>query len=384
MKISRMNIDFGNSMYMNLMDGYFFELPTNVVEVSKETAEGKFTTSIEEPEELKGRLLISTTIDGEERFFLVGAIAENEVLGNKHIKRIHNKVTSNIPYITFLAAVAYYHGIKKAETDSVDINYLSTMLPIWLLKQTTKFSDMQQTFANRFKGKHEVTILTPGMEKTLAINVVEAVCRIESEVARWSIKKNFDLEDNELADLFKDNDTILCDLGGGTDDFALLPAGLKAPVNRDSFDYNADMPFLDFLEKFRKEKLAEQFRNVRDLEQFIYKNIDKSKMERKDGNTGKKTDLTDLIKKALKEYAEIKITQIEDTFPAPKDKVYKYFYFGGVATVLREAIMVVTEEKYGQEISESNHIVADDARMLNLYGLEVLSRAEEAKKQSEV
>lgn len=384
MEISRMNVDFGNSMYMNMIDGYFFELPTNVVEISRESAEGKFASSIEEPEELKGRLLISTIIDDEEKFFLVGEIAENEVLGNNHIRKLHNKATSHITYIMFLAATSYYHALKKDESSEVVIDYFSTMLPIWLLKQTSKFSEMQSAFANRFKGHHEVKILTPGMEKTLNINVQEAVCRIESEVARWSIKKNFDLEDNAQADLFKGNDTVLCDLGGGTDDFVLLPAGLKSPISRDSFDYNADKPFLEFLEQFRKEKLVEHFKTVRDLETFIFTNIDKSKMERKDGNTGQKFDLTATIKKALKEYAQIKITQVENTFPAPKDKVYKYFYFGGVATVLKESIMVVTEEKYGQEISEANHIIADDARMLNLFGLEVLSRAEEAKRLSEV
>jgi plasmid segregation protein ParM len=384
MEISRMNVDFGNSMYMNMIDGYFFELPTNVVEISRETAEGKFTTSVEEPEELKARIMISAIIDDEEKFFLVGEIAENEVLGNNHIRNLHNKATSHISYTMFLAATAYYHALKQDDSNDVVIKYFSTMLPIWLLKQTSKFSEMQNTFASRFKGHHEVKVLTPGMEKTLNINIEDAVCRVESEVARWNIKKNFDLEDNSLAELFKDNDTILCDLGGGTDDFVLLPAGLKSPISRDSFDYNADKPFLDFLEKFRKEKLVEHFRTVRDLETFIYTNIDKSKMERKDGNTGQKFDLTDIIKKALKEYAEIKITQVENIFPAPKDKVYKYLYFGGVATVLRESIMVVTEEKYGQEISESNHIIADDARMLNLFGLEVLSRAEEAKRFSEV
>ncbi len=105
-------------------------------------------------------------------------------------------------------------------------------------------------------------------------------------------------------------------------------------------------------------------------------------MERKDGNTGQKYDLTDIIRKSLKEYTEIKIAQIENTFPAPKDKVYKYLYFGGVGEVLSESIRLVTEEKYGREISESNHIVAEDARMLNLYGLEVLSRAEKVKTKS--
>lgn len=78
MNISRMNVDFGNSMYMNLIDGYFFELPTNVVEISKEAAEGKFTSIVEDPADLKDRLLVSTVIDETERYFLVGELAEPE------------------------------------------------------------------------------------------------------------------------------------------------------------------------------------------------------------------------------------------------------------------------------------------------------------------
>ncbi|MFT3657216.1 hypothetical protein DALLNEIH_03672 [Bacillus sp. B01(2024)] len=382
MNISCMNVDFGNSMFMTLIDGYKFELPTNVVEISKGEADGKFTSIVEDPADLKERLLVSTTIDDTERFFLVGEFAESEVLGNQHIKKLHNKVESHIPYVTFLSAVAYYQAIKGERDDNdVVIDYFQTMLPIWLLKKLDKFSDTQKKMAAKFMGTHHVKVLTLGLEKDLTITVNDAACRIESEVARWAIKKNFDLEDKSEADEFKNNDVVFCDLGGGTDDLVLLPAGLKPPKSRDSFESNTEAPFLAHLEKLRKEKLLEHFSNVRDLEKFIYTNITKTKMERKDGNTGEKYDLTDIIKKSLKEYTEIKIAQIENTFPAPKDKVYKYLYFGGVGEVLSESIRLVTEEKYGREISESNHIVAEDARMLNLYGLEVLSRAEKVKRQ---
>jgi plasmid segregation protein ParM len=381
MNISRFNVDFGNSMYMNLIDGYFFELPTNVVELKQEVAEGKFTSSIDDPADLKDRLLVSTEIDGKERFFLVGEIAEKEVLGNNHIKRLHNKVESHIPYVMFLAATAYYQALNgEREDNHVEIDYFQTMLPIWLLKRLNKFSEMQERMASRFIGTHQIKVLTLGMEKELQITIKEAACRIESEVSRWAIKKDFELNDNDVAEQFKNYDVVACDLGGGTDDLVLLPAGLKAPKSRESFVSNTEAPFLVHLENLRKDKLLEHFDSVRELEKFIYSNIQKSKMERKDGNTGLKFDLTEIIQKSLKEYAEIKIAQIENAFTPPKDKTYKYLYFGGVAEVLEDSIRIVTEEKYGRDISESNHIVADNARLLNLYGLEVLSRAEQAKR----
>ena len=381
MNISRFNVDFGNSMYMNLIDGYYFEIPTNVVELSEEKAAGYFTSNIDDPEELLERLLISTKIEGEERFFLVGEIAENEVLGNNHIKKLHNKVESHIPLVTFLAATAYYQAIKGDKNDNeVTIEYFQTMLPIWLLKKLNKFSEMQENMATRFAGEHQVKILTFGMEKEIKIEVKASKCRVESEVARWAIKKNFDLEDNKEAEQFKNYDVVLVDLGGGTDDLVLLPAGLKAPKNRDSFDYYTNVPFLSHLEDLRKSKLIEHFEEVRALEKFIYTNINKSKLERRDGNTGKTYDLTDTIKKSLKEYATIKITQSESAFPAPKDSVYKYVYIGGVAPVIEEAIQEVAEERYGREIAETNHIVHPEARKVNLFGLEILSRAEEAKR----
>ena len=368
-------------MYMNLIDGYFFELPTNVVELKQEVAEGKFTSSIDDPADLKDRLLVSTEIDGKERFFLVGEIAEKEVLGNNHIKRLHNKVESHIPYVMFLAATAYYQALNgEREDNHVEIEYFQTMLPIWLLKRLNKFSEMQEKMASRFIGTHQIKVLTLGMEKELQITVKEAACRIESEVSRWAIKKDFELNDNDMAEQFKNYDVVACDLGGGTDDLVLLPAGLKAPKSRESFVSNTEAPFLVHLENLRKDKLLEHFDSVRELEKFIYSNIQKSKMERRDGNTGLKFDLTAIIQKSLKEYAEIKIAQIENAFTPPKDKIYKYLYFGGVAEVLEDSIRIVTEEKYGRDISESNHIVADNARLLNLYGLEVLSRAEQAKR----
>ncbi|MBH0167252.1 ParM/StbA family protein [Fictibacillus sp. 7GRE50] len=378
MNVKRMNTDFGNSINMNLIDGYYFELPTNVVELSKEKAEGYFVTSIDSPQELLKNLLVSCTIDNEERYFLVGEVAEDQILGNNHIRKLHNKAESHIPYVLFLASNAYYYTIKneKEEDNKIEIDYFSTMLPIWLLFKLNKFSEMQQKMAQRFLGTHSVKIHTPGFEKEISIEVNESKCRTESEVARWAIKKTFELEDNSDAEQFKNHDVVMVDLGGGSGDLCLLPAGLNAPRSRESMAFIADIPFLGHIEKLRTEKLIEHFDDVRELENFIVKNIGKSKMERRDGNSGKSVDLAAPIKAALKEWTSIVLSKIEDAFPSPKDKTYKYCYFGGVAPVVQEAIEEIIKEKYGSDILESNHIFLPEARKLNLYGLEILSRAD--------
>ncbi len=378
MEIKRQNVDFGNSFFQTLVDGYYFEIPTNVVEITKDKAEGHFPSSIQEPHLLLQSLLISTTIDGVEKYYLVGDAAEKHVLGNIHINKLHDKTESEIPYVMFLASVAYYNVLKgKGKEDNrVNVNYFSTMLPIWLLKKTNKFSEMQNKMANRFQGDHKVTILTPGLERVVTIHVETSKCRIESEVARWAIKKDFDLQDREEANSFKNFETLIVDLGGGTVDLALLQTGLQAPKSRDSFNCFPDISYLKHIEKLRSEKLLEHFDDVRSLEEFIINNIEKPKMEQKDGNSGKKVDLTEQIHESLREYTQILITKIENTFPSPKDKVYKYVYIGGIALILQQFIQDWIDKMYGEEIRKENHIFLPDTRKLNIYGLEVLSRHE--------
>lgn len=385
MKISMMNKDSGNSLDMNLIDGFYVEIPTNVVEISKNEADSHFVAAIGNPKDLDSRLLISTTIPGEEkeRYFLVGEEAAKHALANNHVNKLHDKITSHIPYVMFLAAVAYYHAInEERETDdnTIEIEYFQTMLPIWLLKRTAKFSEAQTAMSERFTGEHIVSIHTPGLERTLNIDVKKASCRIEGEIARLGIKKNFELEDREEAKQFDNNDTVLVDIGGGTIDLVLSPAGLKAPKNRDSMQSIDKLAYLSHIEKLRKEKFIEFFDDLRSFEIFIVQNYQKPKMELVDGNSGKRTDLTDKIKSSLKEFANILILKIQDVMPAPADKVYKYIYFGGVAPILEDSIREVIEEMYGAEIAQANHIFLPDSRKLNLYGLEVKSRGEMLQK----
>lgn len=380
-----MNKDSGNSLDMNLIDGYYIEIPTNVVEISKEETESHFVATINNPKDLLSRLLISTTIPGEdrERYFLVGDEAAKHALANNHVNKLHDKITSHIPYVMFLSAVSFYHAINEQRTsddDTVEIEYFQTMLPIWLLKRTAKFSEAQNAMAERFSGEHQVMIHTPGMERTLKINVENAACRIEGEIARLGIKKNFELEDREEARQFDNNDTVLVDIGGGTIDLVLSPAGLKSPKNRDSMQPIDKLAYLSHIEKLRKEKFLEYFSDLRSFETFIVNNFQKPKMELVDGNTGKRVDLTEKIQSSLKEFANFLILKIQDAMPAPADKVYKYIYFGGVAPILETSIHEVIEEMYGAEIAQANHIFLPDSRKLNLYGLEVKSRGEMLQK----
>lgn len=385
MKITMMNKDAGNSLDMNLIDGFYIETPTNVVEISKDEADSHFVATITNPKELLSRLLISTTIPEEdtERFFLVGDEASKHALANNHVNKLHDKTTSPIPYIMFLSAIAFYHAInetRESDENTIEIEYFQTMLPIWLLKRTAKFSEAQHAMAARFTGEHEVTIHTPGMEKTLKIIVEKAICRIEGEIARLAIKKNFELEDREEARQFDDNDTVLVDIGGGTIDLVLSPAGLKSPKNRDSMQPIDKLSYLSHIEKLRKEKFLEKFSDLRSFETFIVNNYQKPKMELVDGNTGQRIDLTEKIQSSLKEFARFLILKIQDVIPAPSDKVYKYVYFGGVAPILKTNIHEVIEEMYGAEIAQANHIFLPDSRKLNLYGLEIKSRGEMLQK----
>ncbi|MDF9513029.1 hypothetical protein COJ60_26215 [Bacillus cereus] len=386
MKITIMNKDSGNSLDMNLIDGFYIEIPTNVVEISKDEADSHFVATITNPKELLSRLLISTTMPGEdtERFFLVGDEAAKHALANNHVNKLHDKITSPIPYVMFLSAVSFYHAINEqheSDDNIIEIEYFQTMLPIWLLKRTAKFSEAQNAMAERFAREHEVTIHTPGMEKTLKITVGKATCRIEGEIARLAIKKDFELEDREEARQFDNNDTVLVDIGGGTIDLVLSPAGLKPPKNRDSMQPIDKLSYLSHIEKLRKEKFLEKFSDLRSFETFIVNNFQKPKMELVDGNTGQRVDLTEKIRSSLKEFAKFIILKIQDVMPAPADKVYKYIYFGGVAPILESSIHEVIEEMYGAEIAQANHIFLPDSRKLNLYGLEVKSRGEILQKK---
>ncbi|MGG0888974.1 hypothetical protein [Cytobacillus horneckiae] len=398
MKIERFNSDFGNSTNNFLVDSYYFEIPTCVVEISKEKAESHFTNTVDEVQDLLDRLLISTTIDDVERYFLVGKLAEDNPYSNSHVGKMHDKINSVIPLAVFLAGVAYYHKIKNDDGENVaeiEIDNMKMMLPIWLLKKEDKFSIGQTKMSNRFLGEHTVRLMTSGMETELTVKVKNSKCYIESEVARWALKYKMinDKEKNATAiqkrvesRKFDDNETVLVDVGGGSTDAVLLTKGLNTPVSKDSFQVIQITPFLGRLEKLLKEKLIEYFTDLRSLEKFIVANYKNQKFILRNQNTGDKYDLTEPIVDMLKEYAELLVYKVMEPFNNNSKGVLKFIYFGGEAPILSPYIKESVKKLTNEEIMENNHhflgeLLEDDkseifkpaARTINLASLEILS-----------
>ncbi|AQY42416.1 hypothetical protein B4918_31200 (plasmid) [Bacillus thuringiensis] len=404
MNISRFNADFGNSNNNFMVNGYYFEMPTNVAPISKQKAETYFVDSISEPKDLLKKMLISTTIDGEEQYFLVGEVAVPKTLSNVHVKRMHDKIKSPIPYVSFLSAVAYYHALKgEKDSNEIEIDYMSMMLPIWLVKRELKFSVAQNKMSDRFLKEHIVTVHTPGMERTLKINVKQAKCRIESEIARHSIKyrmvkkddnaKAISIEKRKSAAQFENSKVVLIDIGGGSTDAVCLGVGLTTPTSRDSFKVIDINPYLGYIEEFRAEKLLEEFRSLRSFENFIVKNYSKQTYKLKNENTGIEIDLTDKVTEMLSEYAGLLVPQVLNEFiPASSDEVLKFVYFGGEAPILEPYIKENLLKHMNEEAANNNHFFLDDiiedkdnevfaptARTINLNALELRS-IDETKK----
>lgn len=403
MNIGRFNADFGNSTSNFLSDSYYFEIPTCVVEITKEQAEGLFPNVIEDTADLLDRLLISTSVSSEERFFMVGKLAEASPFANSHVGKMHDKISSNIPYATFLAAMVYMYKINSISVDSdeIEVENMKMMLPVWLLKKEDKFSIAQNKMINRFIGKHTVKLLTAGMETELTIHVKNAKCYIESEVGRWALKYKVvnDKENNTTiidkrteARKFDANETVLVDIGGGSTDAALLAKGLNTPVSKDSFQVVKIEPFLGRLEKLLREKLLEHFSDLRSLEQFIVDNYATQQYILKNYNTGEKYNLTEPIVQMLQDYANVLVYKVMELFEGNAKGALKFVYFGGEAPILEPYIKECVKRNTNEDIMENNHYFLSDlleetidevfrptARTINLAALEILSLSEKTK-----
>ncbi|MGM9926630.1 MAG: hypothetical protein ACI35P_01655 [Bacillus sp. (in: firmicutes)] len=398
MQIGRLNADFGNSAGNFLVDGYYFEMPTNVVPIEKGKAEGHFISDVTEAADLLDRLLISTKLDGEEeeRYFMVGRLAEGEAMANVHVNEMHDKISSHVPYAMFLAAVAYNYCVKSPERkdqDEIEIERMKMMLPIWLLTREEKFAVATKKMAARFEGEHTVKLLTKGMETELKISVKNSECRIEGEVSRWSLRYKMVNKDNVTqivprpeAGIFNDFRAVLVDIGGGSTDAVLLAKGLQAPVSKDSFQVISISPFLGALDKLRKDKLLEYFKDLRTLEQFVVANHKTQKYVYRNPNNGARADLTEQITSMLREYAGELVYKVINTFARQTDDVLKFVYFGGEAPILEPYIKERVADLTTEEIANQNHLFLHEflemdenqvfppvSRTINLASLELLS-----------
>ncbi|PEW28198.1 ParM/StbA family protein [Bacillus thuringiensis] len=372
MKIGRKVADFGNSFNNFMVDGYYIELATNVVKISKKKAEDLLVDRISRPEDLLDRLLISTEIEGEESYYLVGKLAEDNQLANSHVNKMHDKINSPIPYISFLGAIAYYHALNADKDDNeVEIENMNMMLPIWLLKREEKFSIAHKKMEQRFIGEHKVKVLTPGMERDLTITVTTAKCRNESEVARHSLKYKMVLKDKNSnvisiekryeSEKFDDYEVVLTDIGGGSTDAVQLGKSLTTPKHRDSFQVIDIEPFLGYLERFRKEKLIQYFKDLRTLEKFIVNNYKNQEYVLSNENTGEEYDFTSEIVGALQEYATILVAKVLDVFiPSSTNTVLKFIYIGGEAPVLEPYIRLALLDHMSETAAKNNHFFLND------------------------
>ncbi|MBX9158424.1 Alp7A family actin-like protein [Bacillus cereus group sp. MYBK15-3] len=402
MKINRMNGDFGNSTGNFLLNGYYFEIPTNVVEIEKEEAEGYFISDVNDAADLLERLLVCTDIDGEERYFMVGKLAEGSEYSNQHVGEMHDKITTPVPYAMFLAAVAYNYRVKAEEpkdVDTVEIDKMKMMLPIWLLTRETKFSIALEKMAARFSGEHKVKLITKGMETELTIVVNKSDCRIEGEVARLALKYKMVNDDEGKTSIvprpeaanFKDYETVLVDIGGGSTDAVLLAKNLAAPISRDSYQVISVKPFLGELDKLRNDKLMGYFGDLRTLERFVVDNHTKQKYVLENPNTGARVDLTEQITSMLRNYAKILVRRVLNTFAKMASTTLKFVYFGGEAPILEVYIKEALEAETSAEIAAKNHyflrdllVIGDNevftpvSRTINIAALELLSATEKA------
>lgn len=400
MIIKRFNADFGNSTQNLMIDGYYFEIPTNVAILSKEEAEAYFVGSIEDPSQLLDRMMISTEWEGEVKYFLVGKEAENSNNREHHHERMHDKINSEIPYVGFLAAVAYYYTMHRngQQSSEVTIEKMNMMLPIWLLTKEEKFSIAQRKMENRFIGEHTFSIITPGVQREIKVTVQNAKCRIESEVSRFVLKYRIIRTENgskiELrkeAIRFNKRNVVLVDIGGGSTDAVGLGEGLTNPKNRDSFKVIDIKPFLGYLEDFRKKKLIGIIDNLRILERLIIDGYEKGKYKFVNKNTGFETDITGIVEEALNEYAKFLVKEVTRSFSS-EDTVYIFIYIGGEAPILQPYIKHHLAKNISTKLVETNHLFLDDIidpvgdeefvptpRTTNIAALEIISLDEMVK-----
>ncbi|MGQ7188681.1 Alp7A family actin-like protein, partial [Escherichia sp. HC-CC] len=57
-------------------------------------------------------------------------------------------------------------------------------------------------------------------------------------------------------------EVVLTDIGGGSTDAVRLGKGLTTPKHRDSFQVIDIEPFLGYIDRFRKEKVLQYFKDL--------------------------------------------------------------------------------------------------------------------------
>jgi plasmid segregation protein ParM len=198
--------------------------------------------------------------------------------------------------------------------------------------------------------------------------------------------KTISIEKRKEVNKFSENEIVLVDLGGGTNDTVKLGKGLTPPQSRESFKVMDVQPYLGRLDTLRKEKLLEYFTDLKALEKFIILNYPKHKYILDDENTGENFDFTEPITEMLSEYSDVIISQLLTSFKPEGNEVLKFIYFGGEAPILEKFLKESLLKHMTEKALQNNHyfisdIIEDDpkeifkptSRTINLTALEILS-----------
>lgn len=377
-KVKRLVVDLGNSRLFAMFDGdqNIIEIPTAVLELDESRAKGYFTDKIP-PSQLKNSLMLKY----KGQYLLIGEAAQNEFGSDNHIGngRLHEKSESELVMQMFLAAIAIYDAETTDggnEDTKIEIDYFSTMLPVWELVEGDSFGAKTKKMANRFLNDFSFEVITNGCEKTIDVSVKESKCYEEGRVAKFALKYNFDLTEKDSSSKFDQHITINNDIGGGTIDQVRLWKRLANPKNRDDFNYIVDVSYLNAIKQLYQQKLIKYFSSLRDLEDFIVNHYENHEYVLFDSISGAKTDLSQTIEKALRDYTFEIMPHILRGFPTITNEEYVFNYYGGVAPIIKKYIKEFLVEKIGEERCEKYHHFESDrnARFLNLYGLEIIAR----------
>lgn len=383
MNIKRAVCDFGNSSCQQMIDGFYFELPSSIKEIKEKEAKGLFANEVS-LQELHRHLVIRIDENGKNRYFKVGEKAKMDLQGNSHINSLHDKTNSDTVLVTWLAGLAYYHARQQPDVteDTVNIGYFGTLLPVWLLKKSDRFGEKLEAMANRFKASRTFELLTAGQARTLQVKVEQSRCRVEGETARFALK--YDLELNCKDDIAKYTDvfTVINDIGGQSQDLCKLPPGLGAPGTVDDFKSVTDQSFLNVLEQFRMDKLMDYFFDVRSLEAFIVAHHETRQFVYKDPVTHTESDLTETIEPVLRDFSEVAMERTLHSFHFSYGQTVQYVHIGGVAQTLRFYMEEYLAKTLGEDVAKQYHSFPNDSRKLNIYASEILAKSELKKQEA--
>lgn len=376
MNINRFVADFGNSTAQFLIDGHYIEMPSSVREITKEQAHNAVLAGISKDLVLTN-LIVRTVLDGKERFYKVGEMAKKDLLANEHIFQLHDKATSDIVPVLWLAAVAYHHLIKNPQCakDKVYVKYFGTLLPIWLIKKSARFKDKLSQMERRFLKEAEVSIITGARSiKECTVKVEHSVCRIEGEVARYALKYTDKLQEREDARKYAQAFVIINDVGGQSQDMVKLQPGLNGATRADDFQSITDQGYLETLEKLRKEKLTAIFKDVRSVEKFIYERVEQRQFIFKHAVKGTKEDLTTVIEPVLKQFAQVAMEKAMQSFTDFESDVELYYiHIGGVCETLQSYMEEFLRESLDPE-EVKRHIFPVASRKLNIVASDILAQ----------